>query len=309
MPELPEVHTTVSGLQKVLPGLKIIDIWSDLQTHTNKKNEDIKNPAYFAAFKNAIIGKKVLRVRRRAKNILIDLSGKVTMLIHMKMTGHLLYGKYTYKNPSSSLKAGTWKPHEKGPLEDPFNRFIHVLFSLSNGKHLAFSDTRKFGKLVFANTHTIDTSSHLGAIGPEPLDRAFTFTQFSSVLAKKPNQKIKVALMDQTVIAGIGNIYSDEILWYAGVHPEQRVVDIPVQNMRRMFTAMKTVLKKGIDFSGDSTSDYRTITGERGRFHLHHEAYRRTGQKCRKRDGGVILRKKLGGRSVHFCSVHQALQK
>lgn len=302
MPELPEVQTTVSGLQKVLPGLAIVGIWSDLPNARNTQKENIKNPVYFTAMKKTIVGKKVIGVRRRAKNILIDLSGGVTVLIHMKMTGHLLYGTYRKEK-------NTWKPAEKGPLEDPFNRFVHVVFSFSNGKHLAFSDTRKFGKIVFAKTAEIGASSHLGAIGPEPLERIFTLKKFAAALGRKPNQKIKTVLMDQSIIAGIGNIYSDEILWRAGVHPEEQIKHLPPRAIRGIFQAMKVVLKKGIDFSGDSTSDYRTITGERGRFHLYHEVYRRTGEPCRKKDGGVILRKKLGGRSAHFCSVHQALQK
>lgn len=311
MPELPEVQTTVSGLKKVLPKLAITDVWSDLprRDYKPKNKENIKDLAYFNGFKKEIVGKKVIDIKRRAKNILIFLSGNRTILIHMKMTGHLLYGKYTYINPSTKLGAGTWKPAEKGPLEDPYNRFIHAVFSLSNGKHLAFSDTRKFGKIVAIPTDKIYESSHLKDLGPEPLEKSFTFAKFKERLAGKPNQKIKLVLMDQSVISGIGNIYSDEILWYAGVHPEERMKKITGQKQKKMFDAMKKVLKKGIDFGGDSTSDYRDITGRPGKFNLHHNAYQRTGEKCRKNDGGVILRKMIGGRSAHFCSKHQKLEK
>ncbi len=303
MPELPEVQTTVSGLAKVLPGLKITNVWSDLpvKKHGHAGKETIKDFGYFSAFQKAIKNKKILGVKRRAKNILIELSGGKTLLIHMKMTGHLLYGKYVKEE-------SVWKPAVRGPLDDPFNRFIHVVFSLSNGKHLAFSDMRKFGKIVLVDSQAISDSIHLKGIGPEPLERNFTFATCKAALAKRPNQKIKIILMDQSIIAGIGNIYSDEILWHAGVHPEEPVKNIPEAKMKKIFDAMKLVLKKGIDFGGDSTSDYRTIKGLPGKFQLHHEAYRRTGQPCSKRDGGVILRKKLGGRSAHFCSVHQTLQ-
>ncbi len=324
MPELPEVQTTVSGLKKVLPKLKITDVWSDLpkRKHAHRNRETIKDLTYFNEFKKEIIGKKVIDVKRRAKNILIQLSGpstklgvnNQTILIHMKMTGHLLYGKYTYINPSTGstsslqakLGAGTWKPTEHGPLEDPYNRFIHAVFSLSNGKHLAFSDARKFGKIVLVQTDKIYESSHLKDLGPEPLEKSFTFEKFKERLAKKPNQKIKIVLMDQSVISGIGNIYSDEILWHAGIHPEERMKHISKRKQKKMFQAMKKVLKKGIDFGGDSLSDYRNIKGEPGKFQLHHEAYQRTGEKCRKNDGGVILRKMIGGRSAHFCSAHQS---
>ncbi len=302
MPELPEVQTTVSGLKKVLPKLTITDVWSDLPQKKHKQKETIKYLSYFNDFKKQIIRRKVVDVKRRAKNILIFLSGNRTILVHMKMTGHLLYGKYKQID-------NTWKPAEKGPLEDPCNRFIHAVFTLSNGKHLAFSDARKFGKIAVADSDTIYESSHLKHLGPEPLEKNFTFKKFKERLAKKPNQKIKLVLMDQSIVSGIGNIYSDEILWHAGVHPEKRMKNISEEKQKKMFNATKLVLKKGIHFGGDSTSDYRDITGRPGKFNLHHNAYQRTGEKCRKNDGGVILRKMIGGRSAHFCSKHQKLEK
>lgn len=304
MPELPEVQTTVSGLKKVLPGLTMQDAWSDLptKTHTHRGKETIKDLVYFNEFQKTIRGRKILAVERLAKNILITLDKGKTLLIHMKMTGHLLYGNYAFTKKE-------WRPVERGPLDDPFNRFIHVVFMLSNGKQLALSDMRKFAKVVLIDTTVLKNSPHISTLGPEPLERSFTFEKFKAALARKSSTKIKLVLMDQTIISGIGNIYSDEMLWHAGVHPEEPVKNIPPVKMKKMYEAMKLVLKRGIDFSGDSTSDYRTITGERGKFHLHHEAYRRTGEKCSKRDGGVILRKKLGGRSAHFCSVHQVLKK
>ena len=116
--------------------------------------------------------------------------------------------------------------------------------------------------------------------------------------------------MDQTLISGIGNIYSDEILWYSAVHPEEKEKDIHLLKLKMMFQSMKKVLKKGIDFGGDSMSDYRNIKGERGKFQLHHEAYQRTDEKCRRVGcGGVIIKKKVGGRSAHFCDRHQKLNK
>jgi formamidopyrimidine-DNA glycosylase len=300
MPELPEVQTTVDGLKKVLPGLKIKDVWSDLpkKKHKHKNKETIKDLAYFNEFRRAVIGKKFTDVKRRAKNILIFLNSGKTILIHMKMTGHLLYGPYR--------KSGqTWEPAQKGALEDPYNRFVHVVFSLSNGKHLAFSDTRKFGKVVLIDTDFLYNSPHLKDLGPEPLEKSFLFKNFKERLTLRPNQKIKLVLMDQSVISGIGNIYSDEILWHAGIHPEEKVKNIGDKGFKKVFSAMKTVLRKGIDFGGDSMSDYRNIKGEPGKFQLHHEAYRRTGGRCRKNDGGVIIRKKISGRSAHFCSKHQ----
>ena len=227
MPELPEVQTTVSGLQRVLPGLTISDVWTDLKS----KRLNLKK------FKKGVAGRKVRSVQRRGKNILIFLDKDKVILIHMKMTGHLLYGPY-------KKTGNTWKTTASGPLLDPYNRFIHVLFTLSDGKHLAFSDTRKFGKTALIEGDPYQ-SVHLSHLGPEPL-RKFYISEFKKALDKKPGWKIKAALMDQTLISGIGNIYSDEMLWYAGVHPEEREKNVPVPKLKAMFAAMKKSSKKGL---------------------------------------------------------------
>lgn len=304
MPELPEVETTTRGIQKEVVGLKIKDVWTDLNSKDTRQNDAVKNARYFPYFKKEISNKKVLSAERRAKNILIHLLGGKTILIHMKMTGHLLYGKYIYNK-----KENKWIPNyrdTKHPLNDPYNRFIHVVFILSNGKHLVFCDTRKFGKITLLDTATAHTTKHLEKIGPEPLDKNFTIQKLKECLNKKPNGKIKIVLMDPSIIAGIGNIYSDEILWRASIHPERKTSNIKDKEIKLIFKAMKETLKKGIDFGGDSMSDYRNIYGLRGKFQLHHEAYRRTGEKCRRKNCiGVIIRKVINGRSGHFCSKHQ----
>ena len=167
---------------------------------------------------------------------------------------------------------------------------------------------RKFAKVTLIPTDKLSQSPDLAHLGPEPLDKAFTFDVYKERISKKSKGKIKTVLMDQTLIAGIGNIYSDEVLWRAGVNPEERVIHLSDKTLRTMFEAIKTTLRKGIDFGGDSMSDYRNIHGERGQFQAHHEAYRRTHKPCRKRGcGGMITRKIVGGRSAHFCTVHQRL--
>lgn len=299
MPELPEVETTVRGLKRVLDGKTITDFWSDLPQKSHARTETIKHRPYFARFVKAIVGTRVTDVERRAKNILIRLSGGLTIIIHMKMTGHLLYGTY------EKTKSG-WQPKYDGPLKDPFNRFVHAVFSFSDGTHLAFSDARKFGTIALYE----ENSSHhktISKLGPEPFDTSFTLPAFIARISKKHAKKIKTVLMDQEVIAGIGNIYSDEILWKAGVHPERPAGNITLAEFKRMYEAMHEILAKGIDFGGDSTLDYRNIDGLPGRFHYHHHAYRNTSKPCGKKGcKGVILRKMIGGRSAHFCSEHQA---
>ena len=285
MPELPEVETTVRGLRKAIKGLVIKDVWTDLNTKDKRQKGNIANPKYFKTFKKNVVGKKVLSVERRAKNILINISGGKTILVHLKMTGHLLYGKYK---------------------QDPINRFIHFTMTFNNKKKLYFSDMRKFGKITLLDTKVAHDTKHLNNIGPEPLDKKFTIEILKKRLSASWRRKIKTVLIDQSVIAGIGNIYSDEILWRAGVHPERKVLKLKDAEISLIFKAIKEILSKGIDFGGDSMSDYRNIHGLPGKFQLHHQAYRRTGERCRKPGcKGIIKRKVINGRSAHFCSVHQ----
>jgi len=158
------------------------------------------------------------------------------------------------------------------------------------------------------DTDIAHESIHLKNIGPEPLDKNFTFEKFIERLKIKQNGYIKTILMDQFIIAGIGNIYSDEMLWMAGIHPESKSGYIPISKLKLLYESMKKVLNKGIDFGGDSMSDYRNINGERGKFQNHHNAYGKRGLPCGKRGcDGVIIRKVINGRSAHFCNKHQQL--
>jgi len=288
MPELPEVQTTVSGLKRVLPGLVISDVWTEYNSPYFHGGDTIKDPEFFKYFKKKIKGAKVLDVARRAKNILIHLSNGHTILIHMKMTGHVMYGNYNRK--------------------DPYNRFIRFIITFSNGKTMELCDTRKFAKVTLLPTPTMHDTVHLKGIGPEPLEKIFTFAVFLKQINKKLTGKIKLVLMDQTVIAGIGNIYADESLWRAGIHPETIVKDVSEYKLKELYKAIQSTLAMGIDFGGDSMSDYRNIDGERGQFQEKHQAYRRTGKKCQKKGcAGIITRMVVGGRGTHYCNVHQIL--
>ena len=296
MPELPEVETTVRGLQKEVVGKKILDVWTDLNSSYIGKRDTVANPIYFKKFKAEVVGTKIKSVERRAKNILIHLDNGKTVLAHMKMTGRFLITNH--------------------------DKYVRVLFKLSGNKELAFSDPRKFGKITLLDTKTMHESKHLSGIGPEPLHESFTLKDFKERLMKKPKGKIKTVLMDQSVLAGVGNIYSDEILWRAGVHPERPVADVKEEEWKPLYTATKELLRKGIDFGGDSMSDYVNIYGGKGSFQEHHRAYKKKGEKCSKRSShrggtshrrsgtscdGVIIRKVVNGRSAHFCSKHQTL--
>jgi len=314
MPELPEVQTTVTGLSKTIVGLKITDVWSDYNSSYFKGSDTIKDPKYFTYFKNKIIGQKITSVSRRSKNILIHLETDETILIHMKMTGHIIIGRYFFNSQN-----GSWSPapDERKALHDPFNRFIRFVITLSNNQQLVLSDVRKFAKVTLIENHLLNKggqqdSKHLKDLGPEPLEPGFSFKLFKERLGLKPNGRIKNVLMDPSIIAGIGNIYSDEALYRASINPEKRVSEIGDPSLKKLYTASLAVLRKGIDFGGDSMSDYRNIHGERGKFQEQHQAYRKTGLPCSliingKRCRGVIQRKIVGGRSAHFCSTHQKL--
>lgn len=291
MPELPEVQTTVDGINEVAKGLTITDIWTDFESEHKMFSETIKNPTYFKQFKKALVGTKIVKAERRAKNILIHTNGP-TILIHMKMTGHIMYGAYEYNK-----RKNEWTP-KSGQifLEDPFNRFLHLVFTFDNGKQLVLSDMRKFAKVTLAKDDMFD--GH----GPEPLTPSFTKEMFLEKIEKYPNRAIKTSLMDQSLISGIGNIYSDEILFAAKVLPWWPVGKLSKDQLSEIYKNIKPILLKGIDFGGDSTSDYRNIHGERGKFQGAHLVYRRTKETClRKGCTGIVMRKVINGRSAHYC--------
>lgn len=310
MPELPEVTTTVLGLQRVLPGLTISSVWTDLAKKKQKikhYQNTLKSEDFLFYFREEVVGAKVIKTERRAKNILIHLNNKKIILIHLKMTGHLIFGKYNFNK-----KENLWFPDkkERKELHDPYNRFVHVVFSFKeNTNSLVFCDARKFGKVTLINNDFNKEDKHpLNLLGPEPLEKVFDFNKFKKQLFLKKNGKIKTVLMDQSVISGIGNIYSDEMLWLSSIHPESKVENIPLKNLRELYLSMKEVLTKGIKFGGDSTSDYRNIDGKKGNFQNKHNVYQKRNEPCGKRNcKGVIIRKVIGGRSSHFCNTHQKL--
>lgn len=303
MPELPEVQTIISDLSKVLPELTVRDFWCGWK-------KMIKAPKSAEEFRKNIIGKKILELSRKGKNILIDLSGGFTLLIHQKMTGHLLFGKYQKASQKLNSKVKNdenikWEAVEKGLLrDDPYNQYIHFILTLSNGKHLALSDVRKFAKVMLVKSAKLANLKELNELGPDPIDKNFTLKKFKEIISKK-NGKIKQVLMEQKNISGIGNIYSDEILWEAGVSPLRRANSLSDSELQKIFTSVKKVLLIAIKARGDSMSDYRRPSGEKGNYQNLQKAYRQTGKKCFKNDGGTIKRLKIGQRSAHFCSTHQ----
>lgn len=297
MPELPEVQTIVNDLNKKILGRTITGVWFDAPKLIKIPKPEI--------FKKEIKGLKIIKIKRRGKNILIDLlnpKSKILnpklLLIHQKLTGHLLYGTW-------NMKQGIWIPTEHGPLEEKVNNYIHLIFYLDNGKMLALSDLRKFAKILFGPKEKIENSPDLKKLGPEPLNPSLKFIKFIKLIRAK-QRKIKQVLMDQEVIAGIGNIYSDEILWKAKIHPFKSADKLTLPELKNLYKSMLEILKKAVKLRGTSTSDFRDTSGKMGEYTEKRYAYQRENESC-SRCHTKIKRIKLGGRSAHYCPVCQQL--
>jgi formamidopyrimidine-DNA glycosylase len=293
MPELPEVQTIVNDLNKKVKGLTITDVWTDWPKYFRCSKGG------FEGFRKNVKGRKITKIWRIGKNIIFDLSGGKEMLIHQKLTGHLLIGIW-------NLESGIWIPKEKGPLAEKVNNYIHVMFWLSNGTMLALSDLRKFAKILVVDEKDFKNLEDVKNIGPDPLKPSFGFKEFKNLMAKKRGV-IKKILMDQNVISGIGNIYADDILFVARIHPLKKIEKLSDEELKAIFNAVKKVLTKAVKLRGTSTSDYRDTAGKEGNYGNVRLVYQREGEKCPRGCGGIIKRIKLGGRSAHFCPACQRL--
>lgn len=297
MPELPEVQTIVNYLRKNLIGLKITDFWSD-------REKPVKQAGGISKFKKELAGKKILSLTRRAKFIVIDIEGSNSLFIHQKISGHLMYGKWKLKN-------GVWLSTLRGPLQsDRQNQYIRYIWSLSNGHQLAMSDLRRFSRVILVKDKDVSNLKEIRDLGPEPLEIDFKkFRElFGSSTSTPKRGRLKQVLMDPFFIVGIGNIYSDEILWDAGYHPLSRVENLEESDLKKIFKSTIKILNKAIDAKGSSVDDYRIPSGEKGRYQEMEKAYQQTGKKCYKKDGGIMQRLMVGGRSAHFCPKHQVLK-
>lgn len=302
MPELPEVQTVVNDLNKKVVGRKITGAWFDWpkmikdpldQSKTKIAHQHVK------AFEKALKGEKIITVKRRAKNILIYLTGDKLLLIHQKMTGHMLVGKWRIANG----KALPLEP--RAAVEDSYNSYIHLILYLDNGKMLALSDLRKFAKAILGKTQKIENLPELANLGPDALSPSLSVNEFMSLMSLE-KRRIKQVLMDQEVIAGIGNIYSDDILWEARIHPFRPADSLSVDELKSLYKAMKKILKQAVKLRGTSTSDFRDTAGEKGYYTEARRVYQREGERCL-RCGIAIKRIKLGGRSAHYCPKCQSL--
>lgn len=289
MPELPEVHTTVEGLKTVIIGKTITDAWSDFHIGSaHGDRQTIKNKKYFERFKKLVIGSKINNLERRGKHILIHLDSPTegrafTIIVHMKMTGCLMYKK------------------------SKTEKYVHFVLSFKSGDFLLLSDLRKFASVSIIETS--DLGSHDAAkLGPDALDPKLSAKKLFEMVGERKNVPIKSALLDQKIIAGIGNIYSDEILWASGIHPLSKADKVPRKKFDEIFKNMQRILKFSIKHGGDSKSDYRNAFGEKGGFQNFHQVYGKKKERCQKKGcSGIIERTVVRGRSAHFCPKHQKI--
>ncbi len=283
MPELPEVETIKRGLEKNIVGKTIADFGSDWKKNINKP---------LAEYKKIVKGLKIEAIKRRAKMLILDLSKGWDILIHLKLTGQLVYGSKT-----KCLVGG--HPIEEGYDCLP-NKFTHASFTFTDKSHLYFNDIRKFGWLRLYKDNELAEEFEKMKLGIEPLSKEFTLDYLKQIFKKKPNKKIKQFLMDQTIIAGLGNIYSDEVCFYAKVRPNRLVKDLKEKEIKLIYQGIKKILQASIKAQGTTFSNYRNAEGEAGAYSKQLKVYGRYGEKC-KVCGTEIKRIKIGGRTSSYC--------
>lgn len=278
MPELPEVQTVVSQLGQKITSKTLASFWTDWE-------KKVLEP--LPKLRKLIRGVKILGTRRFGKTIVIDLENEYSIIIHLKMTGHLLY------KDTKNEHAEEW--------QDPTNQFIHHRFTFTDGSHLDFSDMRKFGWVDICQTSEVARHRHIEKLGVDALSKDFTVSLLKELLQYSPKKPVGVLLLEQEKIAGIGNIYRSEALFRAGILPWRASGKIKPKEVQLLHTSIRAVLREAVKLRGTTDGDFRDTAGKRGGFQKRLFVYARTGEPC-KRCGTIVVRKKMGGRSVFACS-------
>ncbi|MBI2607945.1 MAG: bifunctional DNA-formamidopyrimidine glycosylase/DNA-(apurinic or apyrimidinic site) lyase [Candidatus Doudnabacteria bacterium] len=304
MPELPEVETVVSELRPLLKNkvIRQVEVRSPKLIAVGPltlSNVRKSNSVAAKKFAQILKGKKITGVQRRAKLIIIDIAGKFAILVHLKMTGQLIFLEKKQLNKKIKLlNIETFQP-----ITLP-SKWTHVIFTFTDGSKLFFNDLRQFGYLKLVKDSEIDQVKELNEFGPEPLKINFAIAKFINILSKRPKMKVKLFLMDPKIIAGIGNIYSDEILFFAKIRPGRIVKTLTKSEEQRLFKAIKEVLKDAVRHNGSSVGDFVRPSGAWGKYGRLHKVYGRAGLKC-KVCGSIIKSMKFSGRTGSFCPVCQ----
>ncbi len=266
MPELPEVETIRRDLEKEIVGHKIVDLWYDAPKMLQPTASKVET----------IVGRHIVSADRIGKLLLLGIENDGTIGIHLKLSGRLFI-----RNQS-----------------DPEDKYTHVIFRLDDGRELRFTEFRKFGyaKLIENSTELTKIKAEYG---PEPLTQDFTLTALKKVL-NRANRAVKTVIMDQKKVAGVGNIYADEALWYAKIHPETLASRLEETEIEALFQAIIKSLEQGITDRGTSVDDYLDIYGKEGGHAANLNVFRQDGEPCG-RCGTIIKKIRVGGRGTHFC--------
>lgn len=286
MPELPEVETVKRGLSKLIIRKQITKATSDNFKSFPNLPPEIK------AF---LLGAHIVAVRRRAKVIIIDLDTNYSLVVHLKMTGQLVYrGEENWGagHPNDSLI---------GDLPD---KTTHAELEFSDGSKLFFNDQRKFGWMKLLATPLVEDLPFFQTVGPEPLTKQFTAEVLAKRLQRRAKSCIKAVLLDQTTVAGLGNIYVDESLFLSRIHPETLTAELTSEQIERLTDNIKQVLQQSIDAGGSSSRNYVDADGKRGNYLDGAYVYGRAGLPCRL-CGTPITKLKVAGRGTHICPVCQ----
>lgn len=300
MPELPEVETVVRELRAKIRNKKITKVKVFLpkivsvgpKTLSNiRKN----NPVMVKRFISGTTGKIIKNVTRRAKMIIIDLKGDSAILVHLKMTGQLIYlSKNNLQKPLRLLNIPNIKP-----VILP-SKWTHVIFDFSDGSKLFYNDMRQFGYVKLVEDNQITQVPELKDYGPEPLLTNFTIVKFVSILHNRPKMKIKQFLLNPNLIAGIGNIYSDEILFYSKVRPTRTVQTLSRTERARLYKGIKKILSEAVKKGGSSVGDFVRPSGKWGSYGKVHKVYGLSGKPCQI-CGTLIKSIKFNGRTSSYC--------
>ena len=286
MPELPEVESSVKYLREKVLKRTFLKTWTD----TPKMG--VVKKSLQGNFEDLVTDREIKEVKRRAKNVIFELDGDLSLLIHYKMTGNLLLGRWKKID-------GEWISQIPGPLkEDKMNQYIHFIFFLDDGRQMAFSDLRKFGKVELWKREEL--SEKLSKLGPEPLSNQFTVDKFKEMI-KGRRKMIKPLIMDQSFLSGVGNIYASDGLWLSKIHPETKADKLSEKEIESLYGAIRDVLKEGVRSNGDSMVDFRLPDGTRGNYQNKQKAYNQDGKNCKRCKKEDIKKIKVGGRGSYIC--------
>jgi len=277
MPELPEVEVVRRDLEREIVGKRIkgveVDAMRSVRRHHNRKQ-----------FITRLEGKKIIGVERRGKYLLCRLEGGDVLIIHLGMSGQLLRAK---------------------TAREARGKHTHVVITFTQGGQLRFVDPRTFGEMFVTETDALNKVTELNHLGLDPLETAMSWEHFGQLISQR-HAKLKALLMDQKFLAGIGNIYSDEILWGAGLRWDRMSDSLSSQEIRRLYRSMVETLQDAVKYRGSSLADeqYVDLFGRPGDYQSHHNVYARDGEYCR-RCRHVIRRERYGGRSTFYCEACQ----